>query len=75
MTSEVEERPRLVKGGYGRHRSKCLPDVFDSTQSSLLFAPLTLRKEHFHCSIHDVVDDQTLAPWWSVHFRCSSWQV
>ena len=22
MTSEVEERPRLVKGGYGRHRSQ-----------------------------------------------------
>jgi len=22
MTSEVEERPRLVTGGYGRHRSQ-----------------------------------------------------
>jgi len=22
MTSEVEERPRLVMGGYGRHKSQ-----------------------------------------------------
>ena len=27
MTSEVEERPRLVMGGYGRHRRQWVKDL------------------------------------------------
>ena len=29
MTSEEEERPRLVTAGYGRHRSQWVKDVYD----------------------------------------------
>ena len=40
MTSEVEERPRLVTGGYGRHRSQWVKQNKVTVQSSVW---LTIR--------------------------------
>jgi len=34
MTSEVEERPRLVTGGYGRHRRQWVKNNISSNSDS-----------------------------------------